>query len=293
MNKKAKNQPEPAQVEIVAIEPLQIEPLDEPPLDGDGRVRGTVAMSRALVNAQQGLTLNEKRVMMAALRCIDSKKSPYLHGKGNGYVSVRVRADEFAALAALAPRSGEKQATAAYEGLKEGCASLQKRQLTYMDGPRKVVLNWVWKAVYHEREGWAEVSFSPDLTPHIFMLQRRFVSYQLEFARGLQSLYSWRLLELLMRERDRGRLLITLDDFRHVLEIPTTYRFADIKRRVIETAVNELNAKADLVISWTPVKLGRAVNSLDFKFVQNPQSRLALDGEPPFEESGAAATAES
>ncbi|BCQ57981.1 Replication initiation protein [Burkholderia gladioli] len=145
-----------------------------------------------------------------------------------------------------------------------------------MDGQKKVVLNWVWKAVYHEREGWAEVSFSPDLTPHIFMLQRRFVSYQLEFARGLQSLYSWRLLELLMRERDRGRLLITLADFRTVLEIPETYRFADIKRRVIETAVNELNSKADLVISWTPVKLGRAVNSLDFKFVQNPQSRLDL-----------------
>ncbi|WP_231131072.1 replication initiation protein [Burkholderia thailandensis] len=76
------------------------------------------------------------------------------------------------------------------------------------------------------------------------------------------------------------------------LEIPATYRFADIKRRVIETAVNELNAKADLVISWTPVKLGRAVNSLDFKFIQNPQSRLALDGELPFEESSAAATAE-
>ncbi|WP_335645525.1 hypothetical protein [Burkholderia thailandensis] len=56
--------------------------------------------------------------------------------------------------------------------------------------------------------------------------------------------------------------------------------------------MNELNAKADLVISWTPVKLGRAVNSLDFKFIQNPQSRLALDGELPFEESSAAATAE-
>ena len=157
MNKKAKHQLEAAQVKIVEIESVQIESSDEPTLDGDGQVRGTVAMSRALVNAQQGLTLNENRVMMAALRCVDSKKSPYLHSKGTGYVSVRVRADEFAALAALAPRSGEKQATAAYEGLKEGCASLQKRQLTYMDGPKKVVLNWVWKAVYHEREGWAEI----------------------------------------------------------------------------------------------------------------------------------------
>ncbi|KVQ98744.1 replication protein RepB [Burkholderia ubonensis] len=264
-------------VEIVDLDPILIADTDEPALDAEGRVRGTVAMSRALVNSQQGLTLNEKRVMMAALRSVDSQKSPYLHGRLNGYVCVRVRADEFAALAALAPRSGEKQATAAYEGLRDGCNSLQKRTLTYMDGPRKVTLNWVWKAVYHEREGWAEISFSPDLTPHIFMLQRRFVSYQLEFARGLQSIYSWRLLELLMRERDRGRLLITLDDFRKTLEIPDTYRFADIKRRVIDMALNELNKKADLVINFKAVKVGRAVSSLDFTFVQNPQGRLELE----------------
>ncbi|MEM5316038.1 hypothetical protein [Paraburkholderia sp. JHI869] len=41
-------------------------------------------------------------------------------------------------------------------------------------------------------------------------------------------------------------------------------------------AVNELNSKADLVISWKPVKLGRAVNSLEFQFIQHPQSRLDL-----------------
>ncbi|AEA65601.1 MULTISPECIES: replication initiation protein [Burkholderia] len=273
----AKKQPADPAVSIVDLEPIMMAELDEPALDGDGKVKGTVAMSRALVNSQQGLTLNEKRVMMAALRSVDSKKSPYLHGQRNGYVCVRVRVDEFAALAALAPRSGEKQATAAYEGLRDGCNSLQKRTLTYMDGPRKVTLNWVWKAVYHEGEGWAEISFSPDLTPHIFMLQRRFVSYQLEFARGLQSIYSWRLLELLMRERDRGRLLITLDDFRKTLEIPDTYRFADIKRRVIDMALSELNKKADLVIECRAVKVGRAVNSLDFTFVQNPQRSLELD----------------
>jgi hypothetical protein len=42
-----------------------------------------------------------------------------------------------------------------------------------------------------------------------------------------QSLYSWHLLELLMRERDRGRLLITLEDLRNAPEISDTYRFPD------------------------------------------------------------------
>ncbi|MDR5776956.1 MULTISPECIES: replication initiation protein [unclassified Caballeronia] len=261
-------------VQIVESMPIEISHLNPDILEGDGRVKGTVAMSRALVNAQQGLSLNEKRLMMTALRSVDSKKSPYHHGKSDGYVSVRVRADEFAAVAALSPRSGEKQSAAAYKGLKEACASLYERKLTYMDGKKKVNLRWVWKATYHDGEGWAEICFSPDLTPHIFLLKSRFVSYQLKFAQGLQSIYSWRLLELLMREKDRGVLLVTVDDLRATLEIPETYRFADIKRRVIDMAVDELNEKADLVIQWVPQKRGRAVHSLRFEFVENPQGRL-------------------
>jgi plasmid replication initiation protein len=269
---------EPA-AELIESMAIELGASPDEILEADGRLRGTVAMSRALVNAQHGLSLNEKRLMMTALRSIDSRKSPYQHGKADGYVSVRIKADEFAAVAALAPRGGEKQAAAAYQGMKDACASLLERKLSYVDGKKRVQLRWVWKATYHDGEAWAEICFSPDLTPHIFLLQRRFVSYQLEFARGLQSIYSWRLLELLMREKDRGTLLITLDDLRTALEIPETYRFADIKRRVVEMAVSELNEKADLIIDWKGIKRGRAVYSLEFTFVENPQRRLSLETE--------------
>jgi hypothetical protein len=96
-----------------------------------------------------------------------AKNSSSLHGRSNGYVLVRVRADEVAALAALAPRTGEKQATAAYEGLRDGCASLQKRTLTYMDGQRKHSLNWVLKAVYHEGEGGRDFILARPDTVHL------------------------------------------------------------------------------------------------------------------------------
>lgn len=265
-----------ADVEIVNVEPIDVTDVAGDLTEGDGRLKGTVSMSRALVNAQQGLSLNEKRLMMIALRSIDSKKSPYQHGKADGYVTVRIRADQFAAVAGLAPRSQEKQAAAAYDGLKSACNSIFERTLSYHDGRKKIRMRWVFKATYHDGEGWAELAFAPDLTPHIFMLKNRFVSYQLEFARGLQSIYSWRLLELLMRERDRGMLAITVEDLRTTLEIPETYRFADIKRRVIDMAVTELNEKADLVIQWEAIKRGRAVYSLRFTFIQNPQGKLDI-----------------
>ena len=141
-------------------------------------------------------------------------------------------------------------------------------------------MRWTWKSTYHEKEGWAEISISPDLTRHIFMLGERFVRYRLEYARGLRSLYSTNLLRLLMTQKDTGFKTITLEDFRQQMEVPETYRFADIKRYAIVKAVEELNAKADIHIEWKETKRGRSVHSLQFTFhqVQNvPAAQAELD----------------
>lgn len=72
-------------------------------------------------------------------------------------------------------------------------------------------MRWTWKSTYHEKEGWAEISFSPDLTRHIFMLGERFVRYRLEYARGLRSLYSTNLLRLLMTLQKAPAAQVRLD----------------------------------------------------------------------------------
>lgn len=66
-------------------------------------------------------------------------------------------------------------------------------------------------STYHEKEGWAEISFSPDLTRHIFMLGERFVRYRLEYALGLRSLYSTNLLRLLMTLQKAPAAQVKLD----------------------------------------------------------------------------------
>ena len=81
----------------------------------------------------------------------------------------------------------------------------------------------------------------------------------------LRSVYSTNLL-LLMTQKDTGLKTVTLEDFRASMEVPATYRYADIKRYAIVPAVKELNEKADLLITWGETKRGRAVYSLQFKF---------------------------
>lgn len=228
-------------------------------------IGGSLTMSRALAESAHGLTLNEARVMMLAMRCVDPRLSPYKYSR-NGYVKVKVTAAEFAQLADLKIGADGYTPRAAYEGLKAACEKLYDRTASWTDGKRKIHMRWVWKAIYHEGEAWAEVNFSPDMTQHIFMLGEKFVRYRLELARGLRSVYSTNLLRLLMTQKDTGYKTITLEDFRASMEVPPTYRYADIKRYAIVPAVKELNEKADLLITWGETKRGRAVYSLQFKF---------------------------
>lgn len=228
-------------------------------------IGGSLTMSRALAESAHGLTLNEARVMMLAMRCVDPRLTPFKYAR-NGYVKVRVTAAEFAQLADMKVPADGYTPRAAYEGLKAACEKLYERTASWTDGKRKVHMRWVWKAIYHEGEAWAEVCFAPDMTQHIFMLGEKFVRYRLELARGLRSVYSTNLLRLLMTQKDTGYKTITLEDFRASMEVPPTYRYADIKRYAIVPAVKELNEKADLLITWGETKRGRAVYSLQFKF---------------------------
>lgn len=228
---------------------------------------GNVTMSRALAESAHGLTLNEARVMLLAMRCVNPRASPYQYAKVTEYVKVKVHAADFAVIADLLPDEHGYTNRAAYEGLKAACDKLYERSATWTEpNGKKHRMRWTWKSTYHDKEGWAEISFSPDLNRHIFMLGERFVRYRLEYARGLRSLYSTNLLRLLMTQKDTGYKTITLADFRAQMEVPETYRYADIKRYAIVKAVAELNEKADLLIEWKETKRGRSVYSLQFTF---------------------------
>lgn len=240
-------------------------------------ISGNVTMSRALAESAHGLTLNESRVMMLAMRCINPRQSPLKYARYNENVKVRVTAAQFAELADLKPDEHGYTNRAAYEGLRSACDKLLERMATWREGKKLNKLRWVYKATYHDQEAWAEINFSPDITKHIFMLNERFVRYRLEYARGLRSLYSTNLLRLLMTQKDTGFKTITLEAFRETMEVPASYRYADIKRYCIVAPVKELNDKADLHIEWAETKKGRAVHSLQFhfKFVKSEGTRQA------------------
>ena len=112
-------------------------------------------------------------------------------------------------------------------------------------------------------------------------------SYKLKQASALRSIYSWRLLELLMQFKTTGVLHIDTDEFCHAMEAPDSARknFAQLRKRVIEPAIAELKAKDGMDIEWTAKRQGgRKITALEFVFIKQPRIAPAVparkDGKP-------------
>jgi plasmid replication initiation protein len=239
-----------------------------------------VTMSNALIRAGHGLSLNEKRLVMLAVSKLDSQK--IMH-PGEVLPSVQITAQEFAETYGLDPESG-----VAYEALQDAAKHLFERKITYFEPaykrngkplkPIRTDMRWVGRCKYHEKQGWVQLAWWPDLIPSLTGLKKQFTTYQLEQASALRSVYSWRLLELLMRFKSTGIAEYTIEDFATSMDATEKQKenFANIRRKIIEPAIKELQEKDGWLIDWEPIKTSRKVTAIRFKFRRNDQRLLLL-----------------
>lgn len=223
-------------------------------------------MSNALTRAGHGLSLPEKRIVFIAISKMNPRKPLPLNQFG--IHTSKITAAEYAELA-------QCEIQTAYQALKEAAKAFYSRSITFFEPAHKrkggglvqVHMRWVGEVKYYEKEGWAELHWWPEVLPHLSGLSKHFSSYQLQQATALRSTYSWKLLELLNRFKNSGWAEYTIEDFFTSMDAPPSLQdFGQLRRRVIEPAVKELNEKDGWKISWTPIKAGRRVKALRFEF---------------------------
>lgn len=237
-----------------------------PTADSSALVDNIVAKSNTLVHASYKLGLQEQRLVLAAISKLDSRR-PSITPRGQ-QTTIRVSAIEFADTFGIDRRK-------AYDELRDATNGLFERRITEIAGKKTTKTRWVDKVVYHDGEGWAELRFSMDILPLLTLLRSKFTTYTLQRVAGLRSNYAIRLFEMLAQFSSTGLLRIELADFIRELDLPYD-RYADVARRVIQPAVQELRAKSNLDIEWTPLKQGRAVKTIEFRFKEAAQKQLPL-----------------
>lgn len=224
-----------------------------------------ITVSNGLVRAVQRLSLPEKRLLMLAVSKIDN-------GAGIGQI-VEVSGVEYSDFYGL-------QKSPSYKALKAAEKKLWNRELLVPEITGDMSIRWIISYKYDS--GSVSLRFHPDLDGHVTNLKERFTRYLLSRAADFKHLYTWRLFELVMQFKRTGKLVIKVDDFKRVMEIPEAYHgdFGLIRSKVINPSIKEIKEKDGMPITYEVTKKGRKVIGLEFTFPVEQQTAIALTTKP-------------
>ena len=116
----------------------------------------------------------------------------------------------------------------------------------------------------------------------ITRLEERFTQYEMQQISDLSTGYAIRLYELLICWRTTGKTpIIELTDFRQkIWVLENTYQaMNDLKKRVLEPALKQVNEHTDITASYEQHKKGRTITGFSFKFKQKKpkQAEIAIE----------------
>lgn len=227
-----------------------------------------VVKSNRLNSAIQNLSLPELRIVQLAI--VDARET------GNGLSTdtpLRIDAMRYA-------EAFETTRQNAYNRMKEAEETLFNRRFTFLDSEGKTVKSrWIQRVRYLDDEGAIELAFTLDVVKGITRLdgaEEFFTQYLLSQTSNLNSVYSVRLYELLIQWKTAVKTpVFELSLFRGQMGLNDgEYKaMCDFKKRVLDLAVNEINEKTDLTVSYTQEKKGRLIHGFKFTVKQKEKTK--------------------
>lgn len=247
-----------------------------------------VTKSNQLVEACYRLDLVELRIIMMAIHI--GRTNDLLTGGPDRVLCDPIRID-----ASLFTQHFPMHEESIYKQLKAGVKSLLRKPLSTVEPingrPCPVDIPWFSKAAYIASEAAIEVEFNHHVLPYISRLSSEFTEYRLAKIGRLSSAHAVRVYEMLAQYLNLGKREIDLDRLRKTLMIEGEYKVvADLRKRVIDPAVKQINDSTDLQVSYVQKKRGHVITSFLFtiqmKDADKPKTKL-----PKIDEAMIAATA--
>jgi len=221
----------------------------------------TVVKSNKVVEASYMLSLAEQRVLLCCIAQIDST------GVLTEDYRFEVTVLEFAKLI------GIDNLANTYRDLKVASEKLYERSVIienpYPDNLKITQLKtrWISSIYYIPGEGKVVLCFAAGIIPYLSQLSREFTQYKLTHVTRFESVYSIRLYELLAQWLSAGEREIEIDWFKRQFQVDDKYsRVVDLKKRVIEPAIKEINEYSNFWVTFEQRKRGRTITHFNFQF---------------------------
>ena len=147
---------------------------------------------------------------------------------------------------------------------KKAFKALRDTSFWLMDeNGKETTVGYLDKVQINRGSGVVKVKFDETLEDYLFGLRGEMLQYSLIYALPMKSSYSFNLYELLRSYAFTGAHEFSIEDFKKHMNCKYE-NFKDLRTRVIETAVKEINTYTDLEVSWEAYKVGKKVERIKF-----------------------------
>ena len=228
----------------------------------------TVHKANNFVQASYSMTLDEMRILSLTLG-VFNPKNPSKRGF------------DFT-VAEFCRHFPEVNPDIAYTQVRNAVLKISKRWVTLVDNEHELTeVALIHKRSYFKKEGRFYIEFHDELIPYISELHDNYTKYQLVNIGAFSSTHSIRLYELCSQYRDTGWRQTPLNDLKEWLQVSDKYeRYNNFNQRVLTPAIDEINAKSDLLVSVEPIKRGRSIVSLKFT-IKSKKSAVKIEQKRP------------
>jgi len=214
----------------------------------------TVVKHNAIIDAGYRLSIYESRILLTCISQINSMGEIGLND------SFTVTAQDLKGLVGLDDKNTYKQL--------EKAADRLLHRLIVVNLPSDVILktHWVSSVKYIKKSGKVELKFAQDIIPYISQLRREFTKYRLNNILMFKSNYSIRIYELLVKWGGNEKT-ITVEWLKDKFQLADKYtRIGNLKAKVLDIAVQEINQHSDMRVQYSQIKQGRNVTGFKFQY---------------------------
>lgn len=160
------------------------------------------------------------------------------------FKAYRIKKSDFALLAEL-------DASHINRGFKKIAEEIKKKYFWFENDEREKYVDWFYLDNLKEK-GYIELRLDPVIKEYIIGLKQNFTEYELFNILSLNTKYAITLYEFFKSYQYKGQIEIDVENFKeHIGAQKTTYsKFSELKRRILDTVIDDINIKTDLDISY-------------------------------------------
>lgn len=167
-----------------------------------------------------------------------------------------------------------------YNELRQAFKGLLKKpyEIYYKETNQYFISNLITAVTINKNNGLILVDLHPKMYAVITEIKRNYTSFETRAILGLKSKYAKRLYLLASQFKNTGVKYVNLTELKKQLALSDKYpKINDLKKRVLEPAIKEINAVSDLSVSYELSKAGRKFEDITLLIKLNNEA-AALAG---------------